>query len=98
MDDERPPIANRVKQRPAAGQLVLCLGTRQARTPDIAMIVEVSGFDAFYIDMEHSTITLDTAAALGARFMIAGSDVNYLMAAAEQDVRAIRALEGAVRP
>ncbi|MGH7190345.1 MAG: HpcH/HpaI aldolase family protein [Acetobacteraceae bacterium] len=64
MDDERPPIANRVKQLLAAGQLVLCLGTRQARTPDIAMIAEASGFDAFYIDMEHSTITLDTAAAL----------------------------------
>lgn len=64
MDHARPPIANRVKERLAAGSLVLCLGMRQARTPDLAMIADACGFDAFYIDMEHSTITLDTAAAL----------------------------------
>ncbi|MGH7072528.1 MAG: HpcH/HpaI aldolase family protein [Acetobacteraceae bacterium] len=63
-DHERLPIANRAKERLAAGELVLCLGTRQARTPDIAMIADASGFDAFYIDMEHSTITLEAAAAI----------------------------------
>jgi 2-keto-3-deoxy-L-rhamnonate aldolase RhmA len=57
-------VFNRAKEKLAADKLVLCMATRQARTPDIAMIADAAGFDAFYIDMEHSTITLDTAGAI----------------------------------
>ncbi|MDA8049445.1 MAG: hypothetical protein M0002_05495 [Rhodospirillales bacterium] len=60
--DRRPqPATNRVKEKLAAGKLVLCIATRQARTPDIPMMADAAGFDSFYIDMEHSSITLDTA-------------------------------------
>lgn len=59
-----PSVANRAKEKLAAGELVLCMATRQARTPDIAMIADAAGFNSFYIDMEHSTITLDTAGAI----------------------------------
>src|SRR5260221_14701418 len=38
------------------------MATRLARTADIAMIADSCGFDAFFIDMEHSTISLDAAA------------------------------------
>jgi 4-hydroxy-2-oxoheptanedioate aldolase len=58
------PVINRAKEKLAAGDVVLCIATRQARTPDIAMIADAAGFDAFYIDMEHSAITLDCAAAI----------------------------------
>lgn len=57
-------IVDRVKTRLQAGELSLCMGTRQARAPDIAMITQACGFDAFYVDMEHSTISLDAAAGL----------------------------------
>ena len=43
-------------------EVALCMATRLARTAEIAMIAEAIGFDAFYIDMEHCTISLDAAA------------------------------------
>jgi predicted TIM-barrel fold metal-dependent hydrolase len=45
---------NSAKQKLAAGKLALCMGLRQARTPDIAMIAAECGFDALYADMEHT--------------------------------------------
>src|SRR5262247_4389514 len=53
---------NRVQDRLARGEVALCMGTRLARTAEIGMIAESCGFDAFYVDMEHSTISLDAAA------------------------------------
>ncbi len=40
------------------------MATKLARTVEIGMIADACGFDAFFIDMEHSTITLETAAQL----------------------------------
>lgn len=57
-------VSNRVKERLARGETALCMATRLARTPEIAMIADACGFDAFFIDMEHSAITLDAAAAM----------------------------------
>jgi len=57
-------VTNRVKERLARGETALCMATRLARTPEIAMIADACGFDAFFIDMEHSAITLDAAAAM----------------------------------
>jgi hypothetical protein len=51
---------NHAKQKLAAGQVVLCMGLRQARTVDIAMIAAAAGFDSIYIDMEHSPVSLET--------------------------------------
>jgi 2-keto-3-deoxy-L-rhamnonate aldolase RhmA len=53
---------NRMQERLARGEVVLCMATRLARTAEIAMMAESCGFDALFIDMEHSTITLDAAA------------------------------------
>jgi hypothetical protein len=41
---------NPAKQKLTNGELVLCMGLRQARTGDIAMIAAACGFDAVYID------------------------------------------------
>ena len=38
------------------------MATRLARTAEIGMIAEACGFDAIFIDMEHSPISLDAAA------------------------------------
>ncbi|MEP7029385.1 MAG: aldolase/citrate lyase family protein [Pseudolabrys sp.] len=53
---------NRMKERMARGEVALVMATRLARTAEIAMIADACGFDAFFIDMEHCTITLDAAA------------------------------------
>jgi 2-keto-3-deoxy-L-rhamnonate aldolase RhmA len=55
---------NRAKDKLARGELVLCLGLRQARTVDIAMIALQAGFDCVYVDMEHSAISLETTSTI----------------------------------
>jgi 2-keto-3-deoxy-L-rhamnonate aldolase RhmA len=53
---------NLAKQRLARGELVICLGVNQMRSPNIAMIAAACGFDAIYIDLEHNPTSLETAA------------------------------------
>src|SRR5437660_12181301 len=55
---------NNAKRKLAAGELVLCMGVNQMRTPNIAMIAGACGFDAIYIDLEHNPTSLETAAAI----------------------------------
>jgi len=59
-----PVGENVAKRKLAAGELVLCLGVNQMRTPNIAMIAASCGFDAIYIDLEHNPTSLETAAAI----------------------------------
>jgi 2-keto-3-deoxy-L-rhamnonate aldolase RhmA len=56
------PVTNRVKDRIGRGELALCMASRLARTADLGMMADACGFDAFYIDIEHSSISIDTAA------------------------------------
>ena len=53
---------NRAKRQLQSGQLALGLIVRQARTVDIASIAEACGFDWLSIDMEHTSLDVDTAA------------------------------------
>jgi 2-keto-3-deoxy-L-rhamnonate aldolase RhmA len=55
---------NSAKRKLAAGELVLCMGLRQARSIDIPMIAAQAGFDAVYVDMEHSPVALETVSTL----------------------------------
>ena len=55
---------NSARQKLSAGKLVLCMGLRQARSPDIAMIAAECGFDAIYADMQHSPLALETVSAI----------------------------------
>ncbi len=56
------PFTNRTQERLARGEVALCMATRLARSAEIGMIAESCGFDSFFIDMEHCTISLDAAA------------------------------------
>jgi len=49
---------NGLKQIFAAGEVALCMRTIFARTSEVAFMAEAAGFDAFYMDLEHSTATL----------------------------------------
>ncbi|KUH83090.1 aldolase [Mycobacterium sp. GA-1999] len=52
-------------------RLVLCLALQNARTPDVPAVAAACGYDAVYVDLEHTSCSLETAemlcvAALGA--------------------------------
>lgn len=53
---------NRTKAKLAAGGLALGMGLRQARTVDIATIAGTCDFDWLFIDTEHNSMSIDTAA------------------------------------
>ena len=55
-------FTNRMQERLARGEVTLCMATRLARTAEIGMIAQSCGFDAIFVDMEHSAISLDAAA------------------------------------
>lgn len=57
-------VTNQVKKRLEAGELALGMGIRQARTVDIAQIAKTADFDWLFIDMEHNSMSIDTAAQL----------------------------------
>ncbi len=54
--------ANRMQEKLARGEMAFVMATRLARTTEIGMIADACGFDALFVDMEHSAITLDAAA------------------------------------
>lgn len=55
-----------VLARLAAGDPVLGLGVRGARTGDIARMASASGYDVIWIDLEHSSMSVDIAAQIAA--------------------------------
>jgi len=54
-------IRNPARERLQNGQLAVGIGLRQARTVDIASAMKTSGFDWLFIDLEHNSMSLDTA-------------------------------------
>jgi len=55
-------IPNTARERLAAGQLCLGMALRQARTVEIGRVLAACGFDFAFLDMEHNTMSIDTAA------------------------------------
>jgi 2-keto-3-deoxy-L-rhamnonate aldolase RhmA len=53
-----------LKQRLASGELILCVALSQARTVDVPMMAAACGFDALYVDLEHTSTSLETASML----------------------------------
>ncbi|WEK02318.1 MAG: aldolase/citrate lyase family protein [Candidatus Sphingomonas phytovorans] len=55
-----------VMVRLAAGHRILSLGIRYSRTPDIARMASGAGYDLVWIDLEHSSISIDAASQIAA--------------------------------
>ena len=53
-----------MRERLDAGQLVVCMALTQARTADIPAIAAAAGFDAVYVDLEHTATSLETTSLL----------------------------------
>jgi 4-hydroxy-2-oxoheptanedioate aldolase len=52
--------------------LVLCLALLHSRTPDVPAIAAACGYDAVYVDLEHTSTSLETTAMLCAAAIGAG--------------------------
>jgi 2-keto-3-deoxy-L-rhamnonate aldolase RhmA len=53
-----------LRDRIDAGQLVLCMALTQARTADIPWLAATAGYDAVYVDLEHTATSLETTSLL----------------------------------
>lgn len=71
-----PPAAlslpNRMKDRLAGGEIVLSMSVRLTRTVDIAVIAETSGYDALFIDLQHSALDMNDASQICVAARLAG--------------------------
>src|ERR1700722_13252165 len=62
-DDEAAwHVARAAVERLGQGVPVAALGIRSSRTADIARIARSTGHHAIWVDLEHSTMSIDTAA------------------------------------
>ena len=65
-------VANKAKRKLAAGELTLCMAISQMRSPDVAMIAAACGFDAIFVDLEHSPMSLESASGICVAALLAG--------------------------
>jgi 2-keto-3-deoxy-L-rhamnonate aldolase RhmA len=65
-------VVNHALAQLREGKLAIGLGLRQARTVDIAQIARTCGFDWLFIDCEHGSTDLDTAAQISAASLAVG--------------------------
>ncbi|BBX16166.1 aldolase [Mycolicibacterium duvalii] len=63
--------------------LVLCLALMNSRTPDVPAIAAAAGYDAIYVDLEHTSTSLETAAMLCAGAI--GSGISALIRVPSHD-------------
>lgn len=90
---DAPPVENVLKRRLAAGEPALVMSLRLARTVDIVGLVAASGHDGFYIDLQHCTMPLETAAQICTAGVYAGVTPLVRVPAAEEGLCA-RLLDG----
>ena len=65
---------------------MLCLALMNARTPDVPGIAAACGYDAIYVDLEHTSTSLETAAMLCASALGAGISGLVRVPSHEPDV------------
>lgn len=65
-------VVNHTKRQLEEGRLAIGLGLRHARTVDIAQLARTCGFDWLFIDCEHNSMDVDTAAQIAAASLAVG--------------------------
>ncbi len=60
MTKETGVVRNHVKEKLARGEVVSSMTVRLVRGIEIARIAKTAGFDSLYVDMEHSSFSLET--------------------------------------
>ena len=86
-------IVNTAKIRLESGELALGIGLRQARTADVGKIMKTCGYDWLFIDMEHNSMSIDTAVQISVAAQDAGI-APIVRVPGFQHFHATRALDG----
>jgi 2-keto-3-deoxy-L-rhamnonate aldolase RhmA len=86
-------VRNVAKERLEAGELALGMGVRMSRTVDIAKAMKTCGYDWLFIDMEHNSMSIDTAAQISVAAQDAGI-APIVRVPGFQHFHASRALDG----
>ena len=86
-------VRNAARERLEAGEVAIGVGLRQARTVDIAAAMKTCGFDWLFIDLEHNSMSLDTAVQIAMAASPAGIAPLVRIPAGRYDL-ATRALDG----
>ena len=85
-----PVAVNHAKKKLEAGGLVLGLGIRQFRTVEIGLIAQAAGFDFLFLDQEHGTMDLTTAAEISVAAL--GQGITPIARVASHDAHAVAPL------
>src|SRR5262245_11946926 len=56
----REIVRNNVKEKLARGEVVASMTVRLTRSVEIARLARTAGFDSIYVDVEHSSLSLET--------------------------------------
>src|SRR5262245_36760225 len=67
-----PVVPNHALRQLRAGKLAVGMGVNLARTVPIAQMAKTCGYDWLFIDCEHSSMDLDTAAQMSAAALAVG--------------------------
>lgn len=86
-------LRNPARERLAKGELSLGVGLRLARSVEIAPIMKTCGYDWLFIDLEHGSLSLETAAQISTAALAAGIAPLVRVPAGQFDM-ATRALDG----
>jgi 2-keto-3-deoxy-L-rhamnonate aldolase RhmA len=65
-------VPNHALRQLRAGKLAVGMGVQFARTVNVAQLGKTAGFDWLFIDCEHSSLDLDTAAQLSSAALAVG--------------------------
>ncbi len=66
------PLTNPARERLERGELAVGLGLRHVRSVEIARMLRSSGYDWLFIDLEHSAMSIETAAQIAVAGLDAG--------------------------
>src|SRR3954468_3306209 len=59
-----PVVRNSVKERLRRGEVASSMIVRLTRSGEIAQLAKTAGFDSLYVDLEHSSLSLETTSAI----------------------------------
>src|SRR5258708_4725128 len=86
-------VRNLARERLERGELSIGLGIRLGRSVDIAKILKTSGYDWLFLDLEHGSMSLDTASQISVAALDTGISPIVRVPAMEHAM-ATRALDG----
>ena len=79
MSQSHDVVSNSVKEKLQRGEVVASITVRLVPTVEIVRIAKSAGFDSLYIDLEHSSFSIETTSQLCIMALEAGdSDLQKL--------------------